>query len=68
MDAFLIGVTLLDRDGEYFQDGSEQFTFTMNMQRGPVWEVMFQAMRDRKPVSLDLTPAEPVTLPRLRKK
>ncbi len=53
VNAQVFGVSLVDRNGDYFEDGSEQFSIHVNVTRGdPLWDVLFDAMRDRKTVPL----------------
>jgi hypothetical protein len=54
MDAYVFGVSCLDRNDEYFPDGSEQFSLHINLPRGPEWDVLFAAMRERKPLRITL--------------
>ena len=59
--ALPVRVSVVDRDGEYFPDGAEQFSLDINVPRGPVWDVLFDSFRTRKPVEIMLVPADATT-------
>lgn len=55
VNAQVFGLSLVDRNGDFFFDGSEQFSIYVNVKRGdPLWDVLFGAMRDRRAVPLTM--------------
>ena len=54
-----VRVSTIDRDGDYFPDGSEQFTIDVNLRRSdPLYDVLWKSFVDRKPAEVEFKPAK----------